>query len=91
MAPRAYWKGYLKLSLVSCPIMLRYPYEVRDDKDYFDEIPDEKVPKDMLDLAHHIVEGKSGHFTPPARVGSRSSWSGLRVKLPRARVAQSLS
>ena len=22
MAPRAYWKGYLKLSLVSCPISL---------------------------------------------------------------------
>ena len=22
MAPRAYWKGYLKLSLVSCPIQL---------------------------------------------------------------------
>jgi DNA end-binding protein Ku len=24
MAPRAHWKGYLKLSLVSCPIAL-YP------------------------------------------------------------------
>jgi hypothetical protein len=24
MAPRAYWKGYLKLSLVTCPIVL-YP------------------------------------------------------------------
>jgi hypothetical protein len=24
VAPRAYWKGYLKLSLVSCPIAL-YP------------------------------------------------------------------
>ena len=34
------------------------PYEVRDEKD------DEKVPKEMLELAHHIVEGKSGHFTP---------------------------
>jgi DNA end-binding protein Ku len=22
MAPRAYWKGYLKLSLVSCPILV---------------------------------------------------------------------
>ena len=22
MAPRAYWKGYLKLSLVSCPIAI---------------------------------------------------------------------
>jgi DNA end-binding protein Ku len=41
---------------------LRYPYEVRGE--YFDEIPDEKIPKDMLDLASHIVETKSGHFNP---------------------------
>jgi len=26
---------------------LRYPYEVRAEKDYFDEIPDVKIPKDM--------------------------------------------
>jgi len=45
-------------------ITLRYPYEVRDEKDYFDDIPDEKIPKDMLDLAAHIVETKSGHFDP---------------------------
>jgi non-homologous end joining protein Ku len=35
---------------------LRYPYEVRQAKDYFDVIEDEKVPKDMLDLAVHIVD-----------------------------------
>jgi DNA end-binding protein Ku len=45
-------------------ITLRYPYEVRDEKKYFDDMPDEKVPKDMLELAHHIVETKSGHFEP---------------------------
>jgi DNA end-binding protein Ku len=45
-------------------ITLRYPYEVRDEKNYFDDIPDEKIPKDMLDLAAHIVETKSGHFDP---------------------------
>ena len=38
----------------------RYPYEVRDQEDYFDDIEDEKVPKDMLDLATHIVETKKG-------------------------------
>src|ERR1700688_2543246 len=146
MAPRAYWKGFLKLSLVSCPISLfpatserekisfhqlnketgnriryrkvdaesgdeveqqafavireairkegmvalgkvvftsrehiialeardkglmgmtlRYPYEVRDQKEYFDDIENEKVPKDMLDLALHIVETKKGTFEP---------------------------
>jgi DNA end-binding protein Ku len=40
MAPRAYWKGYLKLSL------------------------DEKIPKDMLELASHIVKTKTGNFEP---------------------------
>jgi DNA end-binding protein Ku len=43
---------------------LRYPYEVRQAKEYFDVIEDEKVPKDMLDLAAHIVETKSGRFEP---------------------------
>jgi DNA end-binding protein Ku len=37
-------------------ITLRYPYEVRKEADYFDDIPDEKLPKDMLDLASHIVK-----------------------------------
>jgi len=45
-------------------ITLRYPYEVRQEEDYFDEIKDEKVPKDMLDLATHIVETKKGKFEP---------------------------
>jgi len=45
-------------------VTLRYPYEVRDDKDYFDTIEDEKIPKDMIDLAVHIVETKTGHFKP---------------------------
>lgn len=43
---------------------LRYPYEVRQAKDYFDVVGDEKVPKDMLDLAVHIVETKAGRFEP---------------------------
>ena len=34
--------------------LLRYPYEVRDEKEYFDEVQDVKVTKDMLDLAKHI-------------------------------------
>jgi DNA end-binding protein Ku len=44
--------------------LLRYPYEVRDPAEYFDEIQDVKVTKDMLDLARHIVEQKSGNFEP---------------------------
>ena len=45
-------------------VTLRYPYEVRKEADYFDDIPDEKIPKDMLDLASRIVKTKSGHFDP---------------------------
>jgi len=44
--------------------LLRYPYEVRDEKEYFDEIQDVKVTKDMLDLAKHIVTQKTADFEP---------------------------
>src|SRR5450631_1341946 len=39
-------------------VTLRYPYEVRKQDEYFDVIEDEKVPKDMLELAMHIVDTK---------------------------------
>jgi len=45
-------------------ITLRYPYEVRKQDEYFDAIEDEKVPKDMLELAMHIVDTKRGKFAP---------------------------
>jgi DNA end-binding protein Ku len=45
-------------------ITLRYPYEVRKPDEYFADIEDEKVPKDMLELATHIVETKRGKFQP---------------------------
>src|ERR1700732_1416275 len=44
--------------------LLRYPYEVRSEKEYFDDIQDVKVTKDMLDLARHIVNQKAGRFEP---------------------------
>jgi DNA end-binding protein Ku len=44
--------------------LVRYPYEVRSEEEYFDEIQDVKVTKDMLDLAKHIVNQKSGNFEP---------------------------
>ena len=44
--------------------LLRYPYEVRSEAEYFDDIQDVKVTKDMLDLAKHIVNQKAGHFEP---------------------------
>jgi DNA end-binding protein Ku len=44
--------------------LLRYPYEVRSENEYFDDVQDVKVTKDMLDLAKHIVEQKSASFEP---------------------------
>lgn len=44
--------------------LLRYPYEVRGEQEYFDEIQDVRVTKDMLDLARHIVNQKAGRFEP---------------------------
>jgi DNA end-binding protein Ku len=45
VAPRANWKGYLRLRV-------------------FRGHPELKLPKEMLDLAAHIVDTKSGHFDP---------------------------
>lgn len=44
--------------------LLRYPHEVRDAQEYFDEIQDVKATRDMLDLARHIVEQKSAASSP---------------------------
>ena len=43
---------------------LRYPYEVRDEEDYFDDIKSPKISKDMIDLAVHILDSKASHFDP---------------------------
>jgi len=43
---------------------LRYKNEVRQEKTYFDDIKDIKVPPDMLKLAVQILESKKGHFDP---------------------------
>ena len=45
-------------------VTLRYPYEIRKEADYFGDLPNERVPKEMLDLATHIVTTKAGHFHP---------------------------
>ena len=45
-------------------MLLRYPYEVRGEEEYFNDIQNVKVTKDMLDLAKHIVEQKTADFEP---------------------------
>src|ERR1700731_296264 len=45
-------------------ITLRYPYEVRDEHEYFDDIRNPKISKDMMELASHILDTKAAHFDP---------------------------
>ena len=43
---------------------LRYPYEIRDAKEYFADIPDLTVEPEMLKLAEHILQSKATDFDP---------------------------
>jgi DNA end-binding protein Ku len=43
---------------------LRYPYELRDAKDYFYDIADVKVEPELLSLAQHILKTKEARFDP---------------------------
>jgi len=42
--------------------LLRYPYEVRSEDEYFDDIQDVKVTKDMLDLAFRQLASLRGRY-----------------------------
>jgi DNA end-binding protein Ku len=44
--------------------VLRYPYEVRAEDAYFEDVPDLKLPAEMRDLAAHIIDRKSTDFDP---------------------------
>jgi Ku protein len=43
---------------------LRYPYELRDEDQFFDDIKNPKITKDMIELASHILDSKAEHFDP---------------------------
>ncbi|SFG40040.1 DNA end-binding protein Ku [Palleronia marisminoris] len=43
---------------------LNFDYEVRSAAEVFDDLPDTKIEGEMLDLAKHIIETKSGKFDP---------------------------
>lgn len=57
MAIEPFGKGLLGTTL-------RYPYELRDEADYFDGIKSPRVSKDMVELASHILDSKAAHFDP---------------------------
>jgi Ku protein len=43
---------------------LRYDYEMRDEKQFFKDIASPRIPKEMLELAGHILDTKASHFDP---------------------------
>jgi DNA end-binding protein Ku len=57
IALEAYDKGLLGTTL-------RYPYEVREAEEYFCDLPDLALAPDMVTLAEHIVDSKTGEFDP---------------------------
>jgi DNA end-binding protein Ku len=45
-------------------VTLRFAHEVRSETDYFSDIPELKLPAEMMKLAQHIIRTKSGTFDP---------------------------
>src|SRR4051812_42058274 len=43
---------------------LRYPYEIREAREYFADVPDLKVDPEMLKLAEHILQSRGAEFEP---------------------------
>jgi hypothetical protein len=46
------------------PSVGQYGYEIRDAKPYFEDLPEMKLPDEMVELAEHILYTKAGHFDP---------------------------
>ncbi len=64
MAPRAYWKGYLKLSLVSCPIAL-YPAASSAERVSFTRINKKTGNR----VKQHNVDGETGEPVDKEDIG----------------------
>ena len=43
---------------------LLYPYEVRKEAPLFGEVPDIKIDREMVSMAHQLMKSKQGHFEP---------------------------
>ena len=63
MAPRAYWKGYLKLSLVSCPIAL-YPATSEREKISFHQL--NKETGHRIGIARSMPKPETRSNKPPS-------------------------
>ncbi|WP_035659477.1 Ku protein, partial [Bradyrhizobium sp. STM 3809] len=70
---------------------LRFPYELRDEAEFFDDIKSPKITKDMVELAGHILQTKAAHFRPSEfkdqyetalKALVKRKASGKQIKLP---------
>src|SRR3974390_1160685 len=64
MAPRAYWKGYLKLSLVSCPIAL-FPASTASERVSFNRINKKTGNR----LKQQMIDAESGEVVDKEDIG----------------------
>ena len=79
---------------------LRYPYELRDEDDFFEDIKSPKITKDMVELAGHILHTKAAHFDPSKfkdeyedalKALVRRKASGKTIKMPSPRKSPTTS
>src|SRR5271167_1831288 len=62
--PRAYWKGFLRLSLVTCPIEL-FPATSQSEKTHFHQINRQTGHR----LRQQMVDEETGHAVGPEHKG----------------------
>jgi DNA end-binding protein Ku len=63
VAPRAYWKGYLKLSLVSCPVAL-FPASSEREKISFNQINKKTGNR----IRYRKVDAETGDEVEPSEI-----------------------
>ena len=82
MAPRAYWKGYLKLSLVSCPIAL-FPATSEREKISFHQLNKNTGHR----IKYRKVDAESwgrGRVRPTSSRAMRSERASISSLIPRS-------
>src|SRR4030095_8785623 len=63
-SPRAYWKGYLKLSLVTCPVAL-FPASSPSEKTHFHQVNRKTVSR----LRQQMVDEETGRVVDKENKG----------------------
>jgi len=60
---------------ISAALRFSYPYEFRSADEHFDDVPDVKVPGEMLQLAEHILDSKAApSIRSQFRIVTRTPW-----------------